>query len=536
MADHRAHRGVGFVVQRGVPLRGGHIGAQRAAHLHRLDGAARARAAAKVMQQSAQTQAKGFFHQTGAQHIARQLKGQGAGGAAHAVVFVKGRTTRQDQWHGRQGQHVVDHGGLAKQALQRGQWRLGAHHAAFAFDGFEHGRFFAAHIRAGRFAHFQLKTAATADHVFAQKTRLTRQHNGLAHHVHRVRVFRADVHIALCRTRGQARNGHALDQHEGVTLHHHAVGEGAGVALVGVADHVFLRGRGRGPGHRAPFDAGRKGRSAPTPQARVEHGLHHRLGRLRQRRMQAYPAAVRGVVGQAQGLGDTSPGKGQALLLGQVRDVFGQAQRQWMHQWMHQWLRQWLHQSMRRCIGCFKGQGHRAARQAASIHQTFHIVLGHWAIRHAPLCGLDLDQGFQPKQPPRAVANHLHGQAPLLRQLRDASGHCVGPHGQGRAVAGYKNLHGAHADASSLCSRLCKRASLTRAMGCSSTARAGDEAHRPRHYTDSKLTPLAEVSPMAQASTFSAKLTKASPPQLRHASARQICTTCRPGGALRKWW
>ena len=32
-----------------------------------------------------------------------------------------------------------------------------------------------------------------------------------------------------------AGNRHALDQHEGITLHDHAVGEGAAVALVGIA-------------------------------------------------------------------------------------------------------------------------------------------------------------------------------------------------------------------------------------------------------------------------------------------------------------
>jgi hypothetical protein len=38
----------------------------------------------------------------------------------------------------------------------------------------------------------------------------------------------------------EAGDCHALDEGEGVTLHQHAVGKGAAVTLVGVADDVFL--------------------------------------------------------------------------------------------------------------------------------------------------------------------------------------------------------------------------------------------------------------------------------------------------------
>ena len=37
-----------------------------------------------------------------------------------------------------------------------------------------------------------------------------------------------------------------LDHHEGIAFHDHAVREGAGVALVGVADDVFLKAFGVG--------------------------------------------------------------------------------------------------------------------------------------------------------------------------------------------------------------------------------------------------------------------------------------------------
>ena len=47
---------------------------------------------------------------------------------------------------------------------------------------------------------------------------------------------------------------------ERIALHQHAVGEGAAVALVGVADDIFLV--GLDAGDRAPFDAGRETRAA----------------------------------------------------------------------------------------------------------------------------------------------------------------------------------------------------------------------------------------------------------------------------------
>ena len=82
-----------------------------------------------------------------------------------------------------------------------------------------------------------------------------------------MRIFRADVDVALGRPDRDAGDRHALDQEERIALHDHAVGEGAAVALVGVADDVFLLGRGLRDG--APFDAGRETGAAAAAQARL---------------------------------------------------------------------------------------------------------------------------------------------------------------------------------------------------------------------------------------------------------------------------
>ena len=58
-------------------------------------------------------------------------------------------------------QHVVDDGGLAEQALVRGQRRLGAHLPALAFEAFEQRGFLAADIGARADADFDVERASS---------------------------------------------------------------------------------------------------------------------------------------------------------------------------------------------------------------------------------------------------------------------------------------------------------------------------------------------------------------------------------------
>jgi hypothetical protein len=58
-----------------------------------------------------------------------------------------------------------------------------------------------------------------------------------------VRILGADVDVALRGADREAGDRHAFEQAEGIALHQHAVGEGARIALVGIADDVFLRRR-----------------------------------------------------------------------------------------------------------------------------------------------------------------------------------------------------------------------------------------------------------------------------------------------------
>ena len=123
----------------------------------------------------------------------------------------------------------------------RRQRRLGAHDAALAFEAFEQRGLLAADIGAGAGADFDFEGECRAGDCL-RRACPPRRATSIAslHRRDRVRIFGADIDVAFGRADGDAGDRHALDQHEGVAFHDHAVGEGAAVAFVGVADDVFL--------------------------------------------------------------------------------------------------------------------------------------------------------------------------------------------------------------------------------------------------------------------------------------------------------
>ena len=94
--------------------------------------------------------------------------------------------------------------------------------------------------------------------------------------IERVRIFRANVDIALVAPTAKRGDRHAFDDEERIALHQHPVGEGSAVALVGVANDIFLI--GLGVRDRAPFDAGRKACAPAAPQAGGDDLVDDRVG------------------------------------------------------------------------------------------------------------------------------------------------------------------------------------------------------------------------------------------------------------------
>ena len=106
-------------------------------------------------------------------------------------------------------------------------------------DGRGHGRALAADERARAAVDVHVEVEAAAEDVVTQQAQLLRLFDGNSEPVHGHGILGADIDVALGRARGNARDDHALDDLVRVALHAGAVHEGAGVALVAVADDVF---------------------------------------------------------------------------------------------------------------------------------------------------------------------------------------------------------------------------------------------------------------------------------------------------------
>ena len=169
---------------------------------------------------------------------------------------------------------------------------------------------------------------------------------------------------------------HAFDEDEGIALHDHAVGEGAAVAFVGIADDVFLRRRGLR--HRPPLDAGRKAGAAAAAQAGLHHLLDDGFGPERERALQPGEAAMAAVVRDRERVGHATAREGEPRLPLEPGDVGDRTERKRV-----------------------RPAGERRREHGGDVARR------HRAIGDAPRRRLDLDQRLQPVEPARAVAHDL---------------------------------------------------------------------------------------------------------------------------------
>jgi hypothetical protein len=488
VAEPGADGGEGFVVEQCVELRFRQIGAQRPADLHRAQRPARARAAAEIVEQFAQAEAEGHFDQAAVFDVAGQLEGQRAARPSAAKVAVGRRPLRQDVGHAGEGNQVVDQRRLAEQAGDRRQRRLGADDAALAFDAFQQRGFLAADIGTGAHAHFDREIAEKVPG--SGQRRFERRD--------RVRILGADVDVALRCANREAGDRHAFEQAVGIPLHQHAVGEGARIALVGIADDVFLR--CRGGAHGLPLDAGRKGGATAAAQARLGHGADDFGRRHGPCAAQALAAAARDVVGQRTRIDDADAPANQALLARQPGNLFGRAETQRMD----------------------------AAGQETRGEQPGHLCRRDRTIGDATPRRGDFDQRLEPDHAARTVAHQLDGNPASCRFFADGRGNGIGAEGQRGGITRDEDRRPHDADSSAAISAS-NFSSVTRACSVvSSTCTDGPQAHKPRQYTGSSVIPL----PARRSRACSAS---ASPPTAWQASAQQTRTTWRPGGVWRKW-
>ena len=128
--------------------------------------------------------------------------------------------------------------GLAEEALLDREGRLVARLAAQALDRVEEGRLLAADVGAGAAADLDVEGEALAQDVGPEQARGARRGDGASSALGRQRVLAPDVDVAALAAGGVGRDGHRLDEGEGVLLHEDTVLEGPGLGLVGVADEV----------------------------------------------------------------------------------------------------------------------------------------------------------------------------------------------------------------------------------------------------------------------------------------------------------
>ena len=272
------------------------------------------------------------------------------------------------------------------------------------------------------------------------------EEDGTLHGAHRVGILRADIDVALGRPDGEARDGHAFDQQEGIALHDHTVGIGARIAFVGVADDVLPV--GGCIGHGFPLDAGGEARAAATAQARLDHRLDGRRLTDAPRLFQTAAAAMGAIVRQRQGIDDTAAREGDAGLALEERDLLGPADAQRM----------------------------RRGRQAVD-EQAGNVLHRHRTEADAATGGLDLDQRLQPEQAARAGAHDLDIEVLAPGHVEDRGGDLVGADGTGGCIAWDVEAR-RHQPTSRAISSI--ESAVSRAIGSPSSIADGPDAHRPR--------------------------------------------------------
>ena len=266
MADQPVLGGEGFVVEGRVEERAREIGAERTADLHRFHRPAGGRAAADVVDDLAERQAEGRLVEAAMLDVPGDLQRDRAARAAHAEIPVEAAPL--SRMIGTEASEITL---LMTVGLSKGPcvpaaaaWRA---RRRACLPGCSAARSPRRRHRRRRRLGLRCRRHGRTEHVDAQHARLASDLDRLVHRRNRMRIFRAHIDEALGRAGREPGDRHAFDQHEGIALHDHAVGECAAVAFVGIADDVFAVACGIENG--LPLDAGREARAAASAKARI---------------------------------------------------------------------------------------------------------------------------------------------------------------------------------------------------------------------------------------------------------------------------
>ena len=210
----------------------------------------------------------------------------------------------------------------------RRQRRLGAHHAALAFEALEQRRLLAADIGAGADADLDVEIVSASRRCRAEAAIAARRGDRRRHRRDGVRIFRADVDdspwLAPTAMPAIAMPSISRKGSPSMIMRSAKVPESPSSAL----QTTYFRALGASA-HGAPFDAGRESRAAAAAQARIATTSSTiAAGPSADGALEPAPAAMGAVIGDRQRVGDAAAREGEPRLPREERHVFRAADPQ----------------------------------------------------------------------------------------------------------------------------------------------------------------------------------------------------------------
>ncbi len=270
--------------------------ARRTADLHglRVGGAG-------VLEHLSHRHAERIFVEARPRDVASHREDLRARGLQRAERAVPVAAVHGDQCRRAQRLDVVDDRGLLPVAVRDRIRRAVTRHAALALERLDQRGFLAADVRARADVDpdVEVETGLPADAV-AEQFRFAAPFERRLERVEQVAVLAAQVQEAVAGADRVGGHRHAVEHEVGVAREQHTVLERAGLALVGIADHVARETR-RVPAC-LPLDAGREARAAAAAQVRALDLLERRDRALRRADVCFAPRALVGrTLGPATG-------------------------------------------------------------------------------------------------------------------------------------------------------------------------------------------------------------------------------------------
>ena len=180
------------------------------------------------------------------------------------------------------------------------------------------------------------------------------------------------------RADSESGDGHSFDEEEGIAFHQHAIGEGARIPFVGVADDVLLI--SAGVEDRLPLDARREGGATATAQTGAGDGIDEVSATRRHGLLETAQTAVRFVISDREGIGDADATEGDALLAREELDL--------------------VHRSKRGRM--------RLAVEEAGVEERRHLGRRDVAVSNATIRGRHFNQRLEPIGAARSVAHDFY--------------------------------------------------------------------------------------------------------------------------------